>query len=112
MSGEKIRPKIFGEQIGIKSNLQTSALKTYLNICEGTVMNFVLKVSLFCLFLGQVPDVMYQILDKPMSKDELQGRLDNIPQTLEDFMAEIKERKPDAKNFALKLREMVLSLVS
>ncbi|KAG6577440.1 putative galacturonosyltransferase 12, partial [Cucurbita argyrosperma subsp. sororia] len=55
----------------------------------------------------KVPDVMYQILDKPMSKDELQGRLDNIPQTLEDFMAEIKESKPDAKTFALKLREMV-----
>ncbi|KAL0549995.1 hypothetical protein IC582_014490 [Cucumis melo] len=55
----------------------------------------------------KVPDVMYQILDKTMSKDELQGRLDNIPQTLEDFMAEIKEIKPDAKTFALKLREMV-----
>ncbi|KGN56159.1 probable galacturonosyltransferase 12 [Cucumis sativus] len=55
----------------------------------------------------KVPDVMYQILDKPMSKDELQGRLDNIPQTLEDFMAEIKEIKPDAKTFALKLRKMV-----
>lgn len=71
-------------------------------------MNFQLKLSLFCLFLGQIPDVMYQILDKPMSRGELQGRLDNIPQTLEDFMAEIKESKPDAKTFALKLREMVI----
>lgn len=71
-------------------------------------MNFVLKLSIFCWILGQVPDVMYQILDKTMSKDELQGRLDNIPQTLEDFMAEIKEIKPDAKTFALKLREMVI----
>lgn len=60
--------------------------------------------------MGQVPDVVYQILDKPMSKDELQGRLDNVPQTLEDFMAEIKEKKPDAKTFALKLREMVIIL--
>ncbi|XP_023539652.1 probable galacturonosyltransferase 12 [Cucurbita pepo subsp. pepo] len=56
---------------------------------------------------SEVPDVMYQILDKPMRKDELQGRLDNIPQTLEDFMSEIKESKPDAVTFALKLREMV-----
>ena len=66
------------------------------------------SLLILCLTLGQVPDVMYQILDKPMSKDELQGRLDNIPQTLEDFMAEIKESKPDAKTFALKLREMVI----
>lgn len=41
-----------------------------------------------------------------MSKDELQGRSD-VPQTLEDFMAEIKKSKSDAKTFALKLREMV-----
>jgi len=50
--------------------------------------------------------VIYQVLEEPISKDELQGRSD-VPQTLEDFMAEIKRSKSDAKTFAIKLREMV-----
>lgn len=41
-----------------------------------------------------------------MSKDELKGRSD-IPQTLEEFMADMKESKSDAKTFAIKLRDMV-----
>lgn len=50
--------------------------------------------------------MIYQVLDEPISKDELQGKSD-VPQTLEDFMAEIKKSKSDAKTFAIKLREMV-----
>lgn len=50
--------------------------------------------------------MIYQILEEPMSKDELKGRSD-IPQTLEEFMADMKESKPDAKTFAIKLRDMV-----
>ncbi|OWM88726.1 probable galacturonosyltransferase 12 [Punica granatum] len=56
-----------------------------------------------------VPDVIYQVLQQPMTKDELKGRPE-IPQTLEDFMADIKESRPDAKTFALKLRDMVTLL--
>ena len=60
----------------------------------------------------KVPEVIYQILDKPVSKDEVQGKTD-IPQTLEEFMAEMKESRSDAKTFALRLREMVsLELLS
>jgi hypothetical protein len=51
--------------------------------------------------------VIYQVLEEPIGKDELQGRSD-VPQSLEEFMAEIKKEKSDAKTFALKLREMVL----
>ena len=51
--------------------------------------------------------MIYQILDEPVSKDEVQGKTD-IPQTLEEFMAEIKESRSDAKTFALRLREMVM----
>ena len=51
--------------------------------------------------------MIYQILEEPMSKDELQGRSD-IPQTLGEFMAEIKESNLDARSFAIRLREMVL----
>lgn len=50
---------------------------------------------------------MYQILDEPASKDEIQGR-DDIPQTLEEFTAEVKESRSDARAFAIKLRAMVL----
>jgi hypothetical protein len=56
--------------------------------------------------LWKVPEVIYQVLEEPISKDELKGRSD-VPQTLEDFMAEIKTGKSDAKTFAIKLREMV-----
>lgn len=56
-----------------------------------------------------VPEVMYQILDEPASKDEIQGR-DDIPQTLEEFTAEVKESRSDARAFAIKLRAMVTLL--
>ncbi|GMJ11494.1 IRREGULAR XYLEM 8, galacturonosyltransferase 12 [Hibiscus trionum] len=59
---------------------------------------------------SNVPEVIYRILDEPVSEDEVQGKSD-IPQTLQDFMAEIKESsKSDAKSFALKLRQMILLL--
>uniref|UniRef100_A0A803QCJ8 Hexosyltransferase n=1 Tax=Cannabis sativa TaxID=3483 RepID=A0A803QCJ8_CANSA len=56
-----------------------------------------------------VPEVIYQVLEEPISKDELQGRND-IPQTLDEFMAEIKNSNLDARTFAIKLREMVTLL--
>ncbi|KAH8494526.1 hypothetical protein H0E87_021065 [Populus deltoides] len=56
-----------------------------------------------------VPEVMYQVLEQPLDNDELKGR-DDIPQTLEEFMDEVKNSIFDAKAFALKLREMVTLL--
>ncbi|KAL2331570.1 hypothetical protein Fmac_019151 [Flemingia macrophylla] len=53
-----------------------------------------------------VPEVIYQTLDEPLGKHDLQGRSD-IPQTLEEFMTEMKKGGYDAKTFAVKLREMV-----
>ena len=50
--------------------------------------------------------MIYQTLDEPLSKYELEGRSD-IPQTLEEFMTDVKEDAYDAKTFAIKLREMV-----
>ncbi|XP_059664807.1 probable galacturonosyltransferase 12 [Cornus florida] len=55
-----------------------------------------------------VPEVIFEILEEPMSQDEIQlGAADQVPQTLEEFVAEIKDRKLGAKTFALKLRAMV-----
>lgn len=53
-----------------------------------------------------VPEVIYRTLDEPIGKHELQGRFD-IPQTLEEFMTEMKKSGYDAKTFAVKLREVV-----
>ena len=50
--------------------------------------------------------MIYQTLNEPLGKLELQGRFD-IPQTLEEFMTEMKSGGYDAKTFAIKLREMV-----
>ena len=50
--------------------------------------------------------MIYQTLDEPLGKHELQGRSD-IPQTLAEFMTEMKNGGYDAKTFAIKLREMV-----
>ncbi|QCE09817.1 probable galacturonosyltransferase 12 isoform X1 [Vigna unguiculata] len=55
---------------------------------------------------SSVPEVIYQTLNEPLGKHELQGRFD-IPQTLEEFMTEMKKGGYDAKTFAVKLREMV-----
>ncbi|KAF2285839.1 hypothetical protein GH714_008341 [Hevea brasiliensis] len=56
--------------------------------------------------LDSVPEVIYQVLKEPLGQDDLKGRND-IPQTLHEFMAEVKDAKLDAKTFALKLREML-----
>ncbi|KAK9268512.1 hypothetical protein L1049_000265 [Liquidambar formosana] len=54
---------------------------------------------------SSVPEVIYQVLEEPASKEEIQGA-SYIPQTLEEFMAEIKQGRSDAKTFAVKLRAM------
>ncbi|CAN1147168.1 Probable galacturonosyltransferase 12 [Linum perenne] len=54
-----------------------------------------------------VPQVMYNVLEQSISKNEqLIGRKD-IPHNLEEFMSQVKESRYDARTFALKLREMV-----
>ncbi|XP_073307882.1 probable galacturonosyltransferase 12 [Primulina huaijiensis] len=53
-----------------------------------------------------VPEVIYQILEEPVNQSEIQAGQE-IPQTLEDFIAEIKDERPDAKTFAAKLKTMV-----
>ncbi|PRQ31596.1 putative polygalacturonate 4-alpha-galacturonosyltransferase [Rosa chinensis] len=58
---------------------------------------------------SSVPEVVYQVLEEPIGKDELQGRSD-IPQSLDEFMTEIKDSNIDARTFAVKLREMVTLL--
>ncbi|KAG5546382.1 hypothetical protein RHGRI_018534 [Rhododendron griersonianum] len=52
-----------------------------------------------------VPQVIYQVLEEPANEDEIQGDAE-IPQTLEDFVAEMKDTRPDAKTFASRLKAM------
>ncbi|CAM8890871.1 unnamed protein product [Rhodiola kirilowii] len=58
----------------------------------------------------RVPEVIYQVLTEPLSKEQIQN-ISDVPQTLEDFMEEVNsESSLDAKAFAMKLREMVTLL--
>ncbi|EYU19206.1 hypothetical protein ABFS82_13G173600 [Erythranthe guttata] len=56
-----------------------------------------------------VPEVIYQVLEEPVTQGEIQTGPE-IPQTMEDFVAEIKDERPDAKTFAVKLKAMVTLL--
>ncbi|KAB2044254.1 hypothetical protein ES319_D01G075800v1 [Gossypium barbadense] len=58
---------------------------------------------------SNVPEVIYRILEEPVSKDEVLGKTD-VPQTLQEFMSEMKQSRSDAKAFALRLREMIVLL--
>lgn len=60
----------------------------------------------FIVWWLKVPEVIYQVLEQPLGSDELKGRSD-VPETLEEFMDEVKNNILDAKDFAFKLREMV-----
>ncbi|KAL2476235.1 putative galacturonosyltransferase 12 [Abeliophyllum distichum] len=51
-----------------------------------------------------VPEVIYQVLEDNQSEIQLGPE---IPQTLEDFVAEMKDGRSDAKTFAVKLKAMV-----
>ncbi|CAA3008949.1 probable galacturonosyltransferase 12 [Olea europaea subsp. europaea] len=53
-----------------------------------------------------VPEVIYQVLEDPANQSEIEPGPE-IPQTLEDFVAEMKDGQTDAKTFAVKLKAMV-----
>lgn len=53
--------------------------------------------------------MVYQVLEEPVKESGAEQRSD-IPQSLEKFVAEVKEKKPNAKTFAIKLKAMVLKL--
>ncbi|GAA0157255.1 hypothetical protein Leryth_010114 [Lithospermum erythrorhizon] len=57
-----------------------------------------------------VPDMIYQILEEPVNQDNNVQGGNEIPQTLEDFLAEMRESSSDAKIFAIKLRAMITLL--
>ncbi|KAL0302075.1 UNVERIFIED_CONTAM: putative galacturonosyltransferase 12 [Sesamum radiatum] len=61
------------------------------------------------LVLDQVPEVIYQVLEEPANQSEVQSGPE-VPQTLEDFIAQMKDERPDAKTFAIKLKSMVTFL--
>ncbi|KAK2984787.1 hypothetical protein RJ640_004612 [Escallonia rubra] len=55
-----------------------------------------------------VPEVIYQVFQEPVSQDEIQGP--GVPQTFDEFVAEMKDSRLDAKSFAVKLKSMVTLL--
>ncbi|XP_074589272.1 putative galacturonosyltransferase 12 [Curcuma longa] len=55
---------------------------------------------------SRVPEEMYEVFEETEIKQPKPGS--DVPQTLEDFVAEMKSERSDAKAFALRLKEMVL----
>lgn len=51
--------------------------------------------------------MIYQVLEEPSDQTEMRTRPES-PQTLDEFIAEMKDGRPDAKTFAVKLKAMVL----
>ncbi|XP_059281929.1 probable galacturonosyltransferase 12 [Lycium ferocissimum] len=56
-----------------------------------------------------VPEVIYQVLEEPSVQNEIKTRPES-PQTLDEFITEMKGGRPDAKTFAVKLKAMVTQL--
>ncbi|KAL5978162.1 hypothetical protein ACLOJK_029279 [Asimina triloba] len=54
-----------------------------------------------------VPDEIYRILEDGEEADEKIASASEIPQSLEEFVAEMRSNRSDAKTFALKLKAMV-----
>lgn len=55
--------------------------------------------------------MIYQVFQEPVDPEEIQKEAADIPQSLEDFVAEMKDTRSDAKTFATKLKSMVLLLL-
>lgn len=52
-----------------------------------------------------VPEEMYEVFEETEIEQPKPGS--DVPQTLGDFVAEMKNKRSDAKVFALRLKEMV-----
>ncbi|XP_047334432.1 probable galacturonosyltransferase 12 [Impatiens glandulifera] len=59
--------------------------------------------------IAKVPEVIYKILEEPATDNDNDND-DEKPQTLEDFVAEMKKERADARTFASRLRDMVTQL--
>lgn len=58
----------------------------------------------------RVPEEMYEVLEEAEIRPPKPGS--DVPQTLQDFVAEMKRNRSDAKAFALRLKEMVGNTVT
>lgn len=54
-----------------------------------------------------VPEEIYRVLEEEGSEEEVKSSGSDVPQSLEEFVAEMKSNRSDAKTFALKLKAMV-----
>lgn len=60
--------------------------------------------KLWLLLLQQVPEEIYRVLE---GQNELESDESNVPESLEEFVAEMRSNISDAKTFAVKLKAMV-----
>lgn len=60
------------------------------------------------IYLLQVPEVLYEVFEEPSRVIDEKNPGSDIPQSLEEFMAEMRDSRPDARTFAVKLKTMVI----
>ena len=56
-----------------------------------------------------VPEEIYRVLEEGGS-EAVKSSTSDVPQSLEEFVAEMKSNRSDAKTFALRLRAMVCAV--
>ncbi|KMS98526.1 hypothetical protein BVRB_4g092170 [Beta vulgaris subsp. vulgaris] len=56
---------------------------------------------------SSVPEVLYEVFEEPSRVIDEKNPGSDIPQSLEEFMAEMRDSRPDARTFAVKLKTMV-----
>lgn len=61
--------------------------------------------------MKQVPEVIYQVFEEPSNRQDATKPDPDQPQSLEDFVLQMKLDRPDARTFALKLKAMVSKTV-
>ena len=68
------------------------------------------KTSFFDLISSQVPEELYEVFEEPSGYIDEKNPGPDIPLSLEEFMNEMRDTKPNARTFGLKLKSMVLCL--
>lgn len=69
------------------------------------------KTCFFDLISSQVPEELYEVFEEPSGYIDEKNPGPDIPLSLEEFMNEMRDTKPNARTFGLKLKSMVHCLI-
>lgn len=81
-------------------------MKLMILIVSNEDLKKIKKIWMWLPLLQMVPEEIYRVLEEGGSK-EVKSSSSDVPQSLEEFVAEMKSNRFDAKTFALRLKAMV-----